>query len=469
MSKPTKNANLQETAEIHPATNSSNPSEIIKNSLEYWQRIAREGYEKVQQQSFLKTATQVAIAINAVAEVTPSLLTNSENEALKNSLENFQKQVTLTTANAMFGALAASSIANSLGLDQQAKGVSAIGGAIIANIPAIEEAEALRIGEVIAQRNLRKRISVKILQFEVLQKLNDQQSILNSLALHVENGDENISFEQLKKLETLFPEEAKDLIKEFELTETKKTLLHLAANGNNLKITDRLISLGCDINKVDNLGATPLYYAARNGHSEAVEKLTAVVGADINKGDKNGITPLHFAILKGHLEVVEELIASGADFDKATKNEGLTPLHIAARNSHSEVVEKLIASGADFNKGDKNGATPLHFAAEKGHKEIVEKLIAAGADINEATKNEGLTPLHIAARNGHSEVVEKLIASGAKTDIKLSIPPFYTAKDLAKNNPKIIRIFEEEEKRRELEKKTPLKNQKLQIRKLSRS
>jgi len=219
----------------------------------------------------------------------------------------------------MFGALTASSIATSLGLDQKAKGVSAVSGAIIANIPTIEEAEALRIGAVIAQRNLHKDSSkipfVLSKETKVVQLNYQQKSILISLALHVEDGDENKFFEQLKKLETLFPEEAKDLIKKFELTETKKTLLHLAAKGNNLKITDRLISLGCDINKGDNLGATPLHFAAQNGNSEAVEKLIAVVGADIDKAMEGGLTPLHIAAQNDHLEVVKKLIASGAKTD----------------------------------------------------------------------------------------------------------------------------------------------------------
>ena len=68
-------------------------------------------------------------------------------------------------------------------------------------------------------------------------------------------------------------------------------------------------------------------------------------GADIDKTQNDGRTPLFFASQEGKVEVVEVLLKEGADIDKA-QNEKETPLLIASCYGHKEVVEVLLAYGA---------------------------------------------------------------------------------------------------------------------------
>jgi ankyrin repeat protein len=71
-----------------------------------------------------------------------------------------------------------------------------------------------------------------------------------------------------------------------------------------------------DVNKADNVGRTPLWWAAENGH-EAVVKVLIAAGADVNKSDNYGRTLLYWAVRYGHEAVVKMLIAAGADVNKA--------------------------------------------------------------------------------------------------------------------------------------------------------
>lgn len=94
------------------------------------------------------------------------------------------------------------------------------------------------------------------------------------------------------------------------------------------------------INKKDQYGRPPLYYAASNGHIGMVRNLIWG-GADINLGYP---TALFGAAEKGDLPIVKMLTAKRANLNKATG--GYTPLGIAKKNGHTAVVDHLISRGA---------------------------------------------------------------------------------------------------------------------------
>ena len=51
------------------------------------------------------------------------------------------------------------------------------------------------------------------------------------------------------------------------------TALHDAAEENNVASARLLIEAGCDVNRQDIDGWTPLYIAVQNGHTEIVKVL----------------------------------------------------------------------------------------------------------------------------------------------------------------------------------------------------
>ena len=146
-----------------------------------------------------------------------------------------------------------------------------------------------------------------------------------------------------------------------------------------------------------------------------LEVTGALLKEDVSKMDKandHGATPLFFACFYGHLDIVRLLVEKGADKDKAPDH-GATPLFVACQNGHLDVVQVLVEKGADMDKTMNDGATTLFIACFYGHLEVVRLLVENGADMDKA-RNDGPTPLHVARRTGSTEIVALLEQAGAR-------------------------------------------------------
>jgi len=138
-----------------------------------------------------------------------------------------------------------------------------------------------------------------------------------------------------------------------------RTLLHIAANFDQLEIVLTLLGAGVNKDVTDNFGCTPLYWAAWNGCINSVRALLNA-GADLSKGDtKNGVSPLHAAAYGGHESIVKELLLKpGVDVD-ARDNAGRTALHCASSTGKNiEVIHILMHAGAEVGAMNRFGNTP---------------------------------------------------------------------------------------------------------------
>lgn len=76
-------------------------------------------------------------------------------------------------------------------------------------------------------------------------------------------------------------------------------------------------------------------------------------GADIDKGNNAGGTPLYYASSAGEIEIVGLLIQNSASVDLPAFSEmgvkGASPLLAASINAHEEIVRMLLDAGADPN------------------------------------------------------------------------------------------------------------------------
>ena len=85
-----------------------------------------------------------------------------------------------------------------------------------------------------------------------------------------------------------------------------------AVKANNLERVRLLVEQGCDKDKGNSYGSTPLYWASSNGHLNVAQYLVEQ-GAALDKADCDGFTPLIAATFNGHLEVCRYLLEQGAD------------------------------------------------------------------------------------------------------------------------------------------------------------
>ena len=209
--------------------------------------------------------------------------------------------------------------------------------------------------------------------------------------------------------------------------------LHYASFFGIVEIVASLVETeGCDINRMDCGGSTPLVWAARNGHEGVVELLLSRDDVNPDKPDDEGLTPLSGAALSGHEGVVKIFLGrDDVDPDKPG-NRGKTPLWYAAYSGHEGVV-KILLERDDVNpdKPSNRGKTPLLYAAFNGHEGVVKMLLARDDVSPDKPDIDGKTPLWHAAYDGHEGVVKILLerddVNPDKPSNKGKTPLFYAA------------------------------------------
>jgi len=165
-----------------------------------------------------------------------------------------------------------------------------------------------------------------------------------------------------------------------------KKIIEAAKTGNKPVIEaclNKEKSALLQINDTDNEGMTLLHHAAENNQINLVEFLLAQ-NANVNVHTKKTLlTPLHYAAFNNNTGIMSLLLNKGAIIN-ARKQYGLTPLHTAAINGSVKAVKLLIDSNADVNERDGSNCTALHklccctnLSRDKG-KSIARLLIEDG-------------------------------------------------------------------------------------------
>jgi hypothetical protein len=235
-----------------------------------------------------------------------------------------------------------------------------------------------------------------------------------------------------------------------------------AGRRGDLATLDRLLSLGLDVDGVDDQGATALLHAAGTGQLDLCRAL-AERGANLAFQSARGVSPLAAAILAGRGSVVEWLLARGVDPETVQLGR-MTALGLAAACLRLPLVEALLQRGADPegraapdsplqvtlallddparplaailsmlnrllearanpDRPDGERRTPLHRLLGSGRVEptlrdearlrpIVLALLQGGANPNAADAG-GRTPLHWACRHGLVNCGGTLLELGA--------------------------------------------------------
>lgn len=253
-----------------------------------------------------------------------------------------------------------------------------------------------------------------------------------------------------------------------------RSLLHIAAAKNYVRILSLLISSGADVNHKDLKGKTPLYDTVYNGGSAGLETAQKLIeaGADVNSQDEDGWTPLHLSVNSNKTEMAGFLLKAGAD-PNILNNIGLSPLYISLVNSSIRCAELMLLHSGDIKKeivpalmqhairaGDKEmvcklasewdnwaepaykSKYPLFKAAQKRDICMIRLLLELGAG---TTADEFTDALAIATINQDIDIVRILLEHGADPNLYTTIgfrdgtlPLIEAAR---KNNAKMIGLL----------------------------
>lgn len=144
-----------------------------------------------------------------------------------------------------------------------------------------------------------------------------------------------------------------------------------AAGNNHLAVVRLLCERGADVNGVDCMGRTALYWASLEGQAATALYLLQQ-GADSVRVYQSRANALMISAFYGCLRVVKALLECGRQDIDARDEFGWTALWRACSNGHDGVAQALLAAGADYEIPDHRMRTPRHIASLNGHQACVD-------------------------------------------------------------------------------------------------
>ena len=155
------------------------------------------------------------------------------------------------------------------------------------------------------------------------------------------------------------------------------TPFHFACErGTAIKLVDKMIEMGVDVNSVVDNNNTALHLLAEKNGNHKVFSALLQAGANVNARNIKQMTPLHFACEKGHLELINLLIQHKADVN-AQDDQLCTPLHLAVIYDRYEAAELLLKNGANPNLPNNNNELPINLVKSnpKNDKKMFDLLL----------------------------------------------------------------------------------------------
>ncbi len=192
-----------------------------------------------------------------------------------------------------------------------------------------------------------------------------------------------------------------------QMSSTGRTLLHVAARKDKIKILKLLISKGAKINVSDNDNMTPLLYAIKRKN---YDMLDCLVKPDTVNFYNNGNTPLFIALSTNDYNIVKFIIDKGANINTKDldgdnclqqynsfleKFTGFPKYDIVYKKHNKLIFEYLLISGADINNINNIKLSVLMSAITASNDEAVSQLLNYNVNILYKNSN-GMTALDIA-------------------------------------------------------------------------
>jgi ankyrin repeat protein len=250
----------------------------------------------------------------------------------------------------------------------------------------------------------------------------------------------------------------------------------LAVRLGWMRLLERLVADGVDLDRRDGHGMTALHLAAALAREPAL-KLLVKGGASPAIRAADGQTPLGVALsagrrdladwldwrgwelphrplrsedlpaaaMAGDTDAVRRLLDLGFAVD-ATDDKGCTALLRAAGGGHAVTLELLLERGADPQRAAHTGATPLSAAVSMRHGAIVERLLAAKVPLEQRLPGD-VTVLMLAAALGLPDICARLLTAGANVQAAdaQGLTPLHCAAlhgFTSRDRPRLLALFD---------------------------
>lgn len=198
--------------------------------------------------------------------------------------------------------------------------------------------------------------------------------------------------------------------------------LHFAAESGNKDIIFQLVEHGCDANMIGEERRSALMTAIMAPTKPTtldVVRYLVKERANLDHVDSLGETALFYAIRQTNVEVVDLLLDSGAAPNVTTPKDKMTPLLFLAKMANEKnqpsmlhMARSLLEHGADVNAADEESYTPLVRCSDKSaNAPLVELLLLSGACVY-IDKRSLITAMKGATMAETSTVLKLLLQAG---------------------------------------------------------
>lgn len=186
---------------------------------------------------------------------------------------------------------------------------------------------------------------------------------------------------------------------------TSDDLLNAIENQNVSQI-DSLVRYGIDPNQnVSIYNATPLMHAVDTSTKEVVAKLITL-GSNVDVVDNFGTSPLIYSLKQNKADIASLLINKSRNIN-LTDDKGASALHYAAKAGNEKLFIQILQQGGNLKALDSSGNNALFYAIAGRNKTIVNNLINMNY-FNLAHKNvSGENAYMIAQRYGLAEIAKR--------------------------------------------------------------
>lgn len=220
-------------------------------------------------------------------------------------------------------------------------------------------------------------------------------------------------------------------------------VLHVAAEGGNITIFEKLVSENLNICQKTHSQMTVLHIASKFGHYDICELI--LKNGDFKKSvcekssegknachyaaeagsvkllrllvdngiDANAVTDIklnifHIACIYNQLEMCKSIFANFNDLVHARSNDGWTAALHAAQNGNTDLLKFLVAKEVSLEHESESKRNALHIACDNRRLEACKFLIVTRPSLLSASDEKGRYPVHFAARSGDLNLLKYL-------------------------------------------------------------
>lgn len=148
----------------------------------------------------------------------------------------------------------------------------------------------------------------------------------------------------------------------------------VAAVHSTADLMKIMTAYGVNPHVTDKMNRNSMHYAAILGDVEKA-KLLFALRVEVNKVDEEGMPPLYYAYLNRHIPVADFLVKeAGADINRLDENGNMLALHVLKMEDNDKLVDHMIASGVSLFRRDVHGRTLVDLAKKMENEALATKL-----------------------------------------------------------------------------------------------